>query len=535
MTERSRDKEVAIIGAGPGGLAAAMLLAKAGVKVTVFEKDDVVGGRTKTIADGSYRFDVGPTFFLFPQILESIFSRCGLDLTDYITLKRVDPSYRIAFENGPDVRVAGNMAALQAAIAKINPKDAERIPDFIARNRRKLADFKPILERPFLSLFAYLAPNVLKALHWIVPFRSVDSELADHFEDPRVRLIFSFQTKYLGMSPFRCPNLFTFLSFLEYEFGVWHPMGGCGAVSEGMARAARDLGVTFRLGTPVEEITFEGRKARAIRTASGETRVDAAVINGDFAAVAPKLIPARLRRHWSDARIERKKYSCSTFMLYLGIDGAYDVDHHTIFLSQDYAANIREIEEAVTPPTTPSIYVCNPGRTDPTFARDGNASLYVLVPVGHCGKIDWAAEKQAFRNKVIARLEGLGFDGLSGRIRAERVLTPEDWRDQLAIYRGATFNLAHGLDQMLYFRPHNRMPDVEGVYLVGGGTHPGSGLPVIYEGARISTDLLLADLGLRPARTPEMPVARGEAHGPFSDRVDLYNPDPALKVGAEAN
>jgi phytoene desaturase len=162
------------------------------------------------------------------------------------------------------------------------------------------------------------------------------------------------------------------------------------------------------------------------------------------------------------------------------------------------------------------MYVANPGRTDPAFARGGRSSLYVLVPVGHCGKIDWGGLKQSFRDMVLERLETLGFQDLRRRIRYERVFTPEDWRDQLAVYRGATFNLAHGLDQMLYFRPHNRLQDVDGVYLVGGGTHPGSGLPVIYEGARISADLLLADLGIRApkdvapaavARAPETRLA----------------------------
>jgi phytoene desaturase len=184
-------------------------------------------------------------------------------------------------------------------------------------------------------------------------------------------------------------------------------------------------------------------------------------------------------------------------MLYLGVEGLYPQDHHNIFLSRNYDRNIAEIEAATVVPSEPSIYVANPGRTDSAFAQVGASSLYVLVPVGHCGKIDWEAQKRSFRDAVLERLERLGFEDLRKRIRFERMLTPEDWRDQLSVYRGATFNLAHGLDQMLYFRPHNRLQDVDGVYLVGGGTHPGSGLPVIYEGARITSDLVLADLGIR--------------------------------------
>ena len=470
-----------------------MLLAAKGAAVTVFEKDLTPGGRTRTLEADGFRFDLGPTFFLYPQILREIFARCGLDLDDYVELRRVDPSYRLAFENGPDVRVSGDLPTLEREIAKLDAQDATAIRRFIERNRVKLEAFTPVLKRPFASLTDYLAPNVLKALGQLLPLGSVDDELKKYFRDPRVRLAFSFQTKYLGMSPFRCPNLFTFLAFLEYEFGVWHPVGGCGAVSAGMARAARRLGVDIRFGEPVERIETQGRRAVGVRTASGLTRADAIVVNADFAEAMTRLVPDKARRTWTDRRIASKKYSCSTFMLYLGVAGEYDVDHHNIFLSQDYEGNISEIENAETTPAQPSIYVANPARTDRSFATEDGSSLYVLVPVGHCGKVDWANEKAPFRERVLARLEGFGFTDLRARIRFERCLTPEDWRDQFAIYRGATFNLAHGLDQMLYFRPHNQFEDLDGLYLVGGGTHPGSGLPVIYEGARITSDLVLKD------------------------------------------
>ena len=321
-----KGRKVAVVGAGPGGLAAAMLLAKAGLKVILFEKDARVGGRTKVLNEGAFNFDLGPTFFLYPQILEAIFSRCGLAMDDYIKLRRVDPSYRLAFEGGPDVRVSGDMEALEREIAKLNVDDAKQIRRFIEVNRVKLADFTPVLQRSFTSLLDYLAPSVLKALRHIVPFSSVDQELARYFKDPRVRLAFSFQTKYLGMSPFRCPSLFSILSFLEFEFGVWHPLGGCGAVSDGMARAARDLGVDIRLGEPVEAMTFAGRRAIGVRTRNGAIGADSVVINADFAQAITSLVPNHLRSKWSDANVAEMKYSCSTFMLYLGIDGLFEQD-----------------------------------------------------------------------------------------------------------------------------------------------------------------------------------------------------------------
>ena len=507
----TKRRTAAVVGAGPGGLASAMLLAAAGVDVTVYERLDAVGGRTRVVEAEGYRFDVGPTFFLYPEILQSLFHRCGLALEDFVTLKRLDPHYRLKFEGGPELVTTSDIDRLETEIAKISPADARNIRRFLERGRAKLAAFRPVLQKPFLSPLDLLAPDVLKSLRWLAPLSSVDEDLGRLFKDPRIRLAFSFQTKYLGMSPFRCPSLFTILSFLEYEFGVWHPIGGCGALSEGMAEAARQLGVKFRLGEAVDEITFEGRRATGVVTRGGRDPADAVVVNGDFAHAIPKLIPAWLRKGWSDKKIEKADYSCSTFMLYLGIEGRYeDLDHHTIVLSRDYRRNIAEIEEAKVVPHEPSFYVQNPARADPACGDATRSSLYVLVPVGHCGTIDWAAEKAAFRDTVVARLEAFGLTDLSKRIRYEKVVSPEDWRDDLAIYRGATFNLSHTLGQMLLFRPKNKFEGVDGVYIVGGGTHPGSGLPVIYEGARITSDLVLEDLKLGdrvPSYADEMPLA----------------------------
>jgi phytoene desaturase len=330
----------------------------------------------------------------------------------------------------------------------------------------------------------------------------MEQDLSRYFSDPRVRLAFSFQSKYLGMSPFRCPSLFTILAFMEYEYGVWHPEGGCGAVMDAMARVARDMGVEIRLGDPVEEIEFVGRRAVGIRSASGRTPVDALVINADFAHAMSRLVPDRLRRRWSDRRIESKKFSCSTFMLYLGIEGEVpDLPHHTIYLARDYRRNVAEIEAGTAPPEEPSFYVQNACMTDRTQAPRGHSTLYILVPVGHLrdGGPDWQQEAPRYRRLTLDRLARIGVPDIERRIRFEKMITPQDWNGGMAIHRGATFNLAHSLDQMLHWRPRNRFEDLEGVYLVGGGTHPGSGLPVIFESARISSRLLTEDFGLDPS------------------------------------
>jgi len=212
----------------------------------------------------------------------------------------------------------------------------------------------------------------------------------------------------------------------------------------------------------------------------------------------PKLVPNEMRKKWNDRRIEKQEFSCSTFMLYLGIEGRLDhVPHHTIVLAEDFEGNIDEIQVKKVIPKDPSFYVQNASITDDTLAPKGHSTVYVLVPVPHrTENIDWQKEAATFREKTLDRLELAGYPDIRDRIRFEKMVTPDDWEADMHIYKGATFNLSHTLTQMLCFRPHNRYEDLERVYLVGGGTHPGSGLPVIFESARISSDLLTQDIAI---------------------------------------
>jgi phytoene desaturase len=493
-----RSKKVTIIGAGPGGLASAMLLAEAGFEVTVLEREPHVGGRTSTLELGGFRFDRGPTFFLFPEILESIFRICGRDLHDEVELERLDPNYRLVFEGDAEVDVSSDLNKLKRQIARLSVDDAAAVDRYLADNRAKLARFRPVLESPFDRHSDVLKLPLLELLPLLRPWASVDRDLKRYFRDPRTRLAFSFQSKYLGMSPFKCPSLFTILAFLEYEFGVFHPRGGCGAVSAAMARVAEEMGVHVRLNEPVRELVFEGKRVRRVLTDRGDYRTDAMVMNADFAGAMRTLVPNKLRARWNDAKIARSKMSCSTYMLYLGIEGALpDLQHHTILLSQGYQEHLNSIEHTHVLPEAPALYVHNPSRIDPTLAPAGHSSLYVLVPVTHRSEhVDWATQGSGFREQVLDRLAAVGVPDIRDRIRVEQQFTPADWESRMGLYKGATFSLAHSLDQMLSLRPHNRFEDLEGVYLVGGGTHPGSGLPVIYQSAKITSRLLAEDFGL---------------------------------------
>ena len=496
-------RKIGIIGAGPGGLASAMLLAQTGAEVTIYEKLDRVGGRSGTIVapteHGEFRFDLGPTFFLYPRVLEDIFAACGRSLRSEVEMTRLDPLYDLVFEDGGVLKVSNDLATLQSEVARFCPHDAAQVPRYMADNRHKLNAFKPVLEQAFTRMRDYVTPAMVRALPSMRPHKTVDADLAGYFRDPRIRLAFSFQSKYLGMSPFRCPSLFTILAFMEHEYGVWHPRGGCGAVMGAMARVAKEMGVRIRLSDPVDEILFEGRRAVGVRTRDGERRFDALVVNADFAHAMTHLVPDRLRRRWTDKRIAAKKFSCSTFMLYLGLDGPIDeLSHHTIYLTRDYRRNIDEIEQGSATPGEPSFYVQNASVTDDGLAPRGMSTLYMLLPVGHLrqGGIDWAVEQTRFRALALDRLARLGVRDVEKRIRFERVMTPVDWEHDLSVYQGATFNLAHSLGQMLLMRPRNRFEDLDAMYLVGGGTHPGSGLPVIFESARITARLMAEDLDL---------------------------------------
>ena len=243
-------QRVIIIGAGPGGLATAMLLAKAGLEVTVIESQPRVGGRTSAIEGDGYRFDLGPTFFLYPQILEEIFTAVGRDLHREVPMKRLDPQYRLTFGAGGELLCVSDVERMVAEIAKLAPADAPQFRRFMAYNRAKLEKLAPCLQTPFLGWTSLLQMRLLAVLPYLKPWKSLHAELAGFFRDPRLQLAFTFQSKYLGMSPFQCPSLFSILSFLEYEHGVWHPIGGCNALTRGMARVATEQGVTIRLSEP---------------------------------------------------------------------------------------------------------------------------------------------------------------------------------------------------------------------------------------------------------------------------------------------
>ena len=500
MTGSSQPK-VAIIGAGPGGLASALLLAKSGVDVTVFERSSAVGGRNKVFDRDGFKFDLGPTFFHYPEVIEDIFKAIGLDAHDELNLHKLDLNYRLIFGQGGQLDCTSDLDEMTERIRALSgDNNANAFRRYVADNRVKLHKSKACLQEPWYGPTDLLSKRAMRVAGVLRPQRSVAGDLMKLFDDDRLMLAMSFQTKYLGMSPFNCPSLFTMLAFLEYEYGIFHPIGGLGSVSERMASIAKDLGVTFRMNEAVESVIMDGKTIKGVRTGKGEFFADKVVMNADFAQGMTQLFPDSVRKKWTNKKLDGKKYSCSTFMLYLGIDKTYeDLPHHQIYASANYQKNLEDIEKNHKQTwDDPSVYVQNACVVDPSLAPEGCSTVYALVPVSHIHEnIDWSKEKDAYRDRVLEQIEEkLGFEGLRDHIVTEMVITPEDWGDHC--YRGAVFNLAHGLDQMLWRRPKNQFDEINNLYLVGGGTHPGSGLPVIYESARISSKLLLDSLGIIP-------------------------------------
>ncbi|MCX5691840.1 MAG: phytoene desaturase family protein [Planctomycetota bacterium] len=525
---------VGIIGAGPGGLAAAVLLAASGVRVRVYEADTTIGGRTARVRAGAFGFDKGPTFFMMPYVLEEIFASAGRSMHEYLELTRLDPMYRLMLgrpgQSPLQLDTTQDIAEMGRRISAIDKADGANFARFIADNRYKLHHSEPILRnamRSPLDLFsASTWRDTLKVGPVLAPHLSVHELLGKYFRNPYVKLAVCFQSKYLGMSPYECPSLFTILPFIEYEWGVWHPKGGCHALMVALAELATELGAQIVTGAPVSRINFESspQGPRATSVVVGNTRHehDDCIINADATWALKNLIPsssideARINGgDYSVSHIDSRRYSCSTAMLYLGVKGKVDLPHHTIYVSERYKENLEDIVSRGALSEDPSIYVCNPSRLDPTLAPPGDSSLYVLMPTPNCSSpIDWERERAGIRDEMLDQMERrFGLEGIRGRIVEERATMPRDWASA-NINFGATFNLAHNLGQMLHLRPQNRLKGFDNLYLVGGGTHPGSGLPTIFLSAQISCRMVCERMGVAFAGDSGVPKKIAVENGP---------------------
>ncbi|MBP9864408.1 phytoene desaturase [Patescibacteria group bacterium] len=490
----SSKKRVCIIGAGPGGLSAGMILAHAGYEVHIFEKDGDVGGRNAPLRLGEFTFELGPTFVMLPQVFRDVFALAGRKMEDYLEFERVDPLYRLRFTDGKSLRIWDNLDKRLEEIRSLFPGEETAYQKWYTDHVKKFEKTYACLTTPYLHLTDYMSRPLLRALPVMQLHKSVYQVLEGYFKTEPMRFATSFQAKYLGMSPWKCPGAFSILAFAEHGFGIFHPKGGVFQISQAMARVFQEDGGQIHLQSEVASVQMKHGIASGVTLKDGQRiEADHVIINADFASAMMQLIEEKDRPSYSNARIKKSTYSCSTLMLYLGLDKVYDIPHHNIFFGKDYQLNVQEILDGKGLPTDPAFYLQNACILDPSLAPPGKSTLYVLVPVSNLvhSTYNWKSDKKKLRDMIVrAIMEKTELKDLDQHIEVERVITPMDWEGEKNVYRGAVFNLAHSLTQMLYLRPHNRLNDTKNVYLVGGGTHPGSGLPTILESGRIAAALI---------------------------------------------
>ncbi|HSW40433.1 MAG TPA: phytoene desaturase family protein [Acidobacteriota bacterium] len=486
-------KHIAIIGAGPGGLTAGMILAKRGYKVSIFEKEAKVGGRNASITMNGYTFDIGPTFLMMTFILREMFTAAGRNLDDYCKIVPLDPMYKLSFSNF-SIDPTTNREKMKEQIAKHFPGNEAGVDRFHSREKIRYDKMYPCLKKDYSTFKEMVSAPLLRALPHLSLGKSLMDVLGDYFTPEQLRICFTFQAKYIGMSPWECPAAFAIMPYIEHYMGIDHVMGGLSKISEAMAKVVGELGGEIHLNTPVKKVRVAGKKANGVELAGGGVvDADVVVINADFGHAMETLFDNGVIRKWAPEKLRRKKYSCSTFMLYWGVDKIYDEPHHHIVFANDYKENVADIVKRSRVSEDMSVYVRNASKLDPTLAPKGHSALYVLVPTpnmrdGH----SWGEkETKAYRDKVIKRImDRTGMKDLDKHITCEKIIAPGEWQNSRNLFLGATFNLGHTISQMLYLRPRNKFEEVGHCYLVGGGTHPGSGLPTIYESARISADLI---------------------------------------------
>src|SRR5215216_4028762 len=481
-----------------GGLAAAIRLAAKGFEVEVFEKNAQVGGRVGRVETEGFAFDTGPSLLLMTDTYRELFRFAGRDLDDYVRLIPLDANYRVTFGDGDTLTIRRTLPELIGELERIEPGVTPRFYRFLedACNKYRLGRSE-FVERDFEGARDFFGLRNLRLLLKTKALGNYYRQVSKFFRSEKLRQAFSLQTMYLGLSPFEAPAVYSLLPYTELaEDGLWFPEGGMYSLIEAMQQLATELGVTFHLNSPVEEVVVSKDRASGVRVGGEEIGADAVLVGADLPYAYRELLGGSADKDFRVRRRENLQYTASAFMLYLGIDRRLDhMLHHNFYLSGRYRENFEAIFRDHTLPEDPSFYAVVPSKTEPRMAPEGMESLFVLVPVPHLGpNVDWERDADAFKEKVYDLLEkrcGVKRDW----VVFERVRTPLDWRDEYNLEEGAAFGIGHGIFQVGYFRPPMVSKAVQGMYFVGASTRPGTGVPLVTIGARLVAGRIGREVG----------------------------------------
>jgi phytoene desaturase len=503
-----------VIGAGIGGIATAARLAKNGYDVTVLEKEATPGGRANQIVRDGHRFDIGPTLFLMPEVWEETFATLGEKMSDHLDLRRIDPTYKVHFDDGLQLELTSDIGKMQEQLEAVEKTAFTGFLNYIAEGSKHYKiSLEKFVGRNFYNIFEYLS---LKNLPLIVQLKALKKHFANtgrFFKDERLKAAFTFQNMYLGLSPYDAPATYSLLQYTELAEGVWYPMGGMYAGIQAWVKVAEKLGVKFIYNAPVKRLATNGTKIFGAVLEDGKPMTaDIFVGNADLPYIYKELLPDAKEAK----KLEEKLYTCSTLMFYWGVDREYSqIAHHNVFLGGDYKASFDQIFEDHTLPDVPSFYVHAPARTDKAAAPDGQDTLYVLMPVGHLdarSEQDWDALVDRARETVFKRLATeMGVHDLKEHIKFEIVYQPKTWKDRFNLVNGSAFGLSHNFWQVGYLRPQNRHKTYRNLYFAGASTHPGTGLPIVLLSARLTTERILKEKGTISVQNMVKAVASARA------------------------
>ena len=490
-------KKAIVIGAGFGGIAAALRLSAAGLQVEIIDNQAETGGRASVYRRQGYVFDAGPTVITAPFLFDELFALFNKKRSDYLEFRPLAPWYRIRFADGRSFDYGGTTDELIANVAAFSPKDEAGYRRFLlAVEKIYRVGFERLADVPFDRVWDMV--KLLPEMAVLRSDRSVYQFVSAYIKDESLRRVFSFQPLLVGGNPFTTTSIYSLIQHLERTAGVHFAIGGTGALVRALTRLMIEEGVEMTLNSTVAEVLIRNGRAHGVRLVDGqEIQADVVVANADAPALYKKMVAPEWRRKWTDSRIESRQYSMGLFVLYLGVRRTYPgLAHHTILLGHEYRDLLTSIFETGELSRDISVYLHAPTRTDPTFAPSGCESLYALVPVPNLqAGLDWNQTGPELEKLTLDLLEATVCPGLREALEVKFYVTPEHFRTELLTHHGSGFSIQPTLLQSAWFRFHNKSEDVEGLYLVGAGTHPGAGLPGVLSSAKVLESYLPEILG----------------------------------------